>query len=172
MKINTKLKKYCEGKRFIFVKNNNINESGLNNSKLHLNKKGTIIFSQNIKRSLHHFRTSFDKQKNVDITSHFLRNDNDIRQILNTLRNKNSSNIKFCYLNINSMRNKFSDLQEVFNGNVDIVSIAETKIDAFFPSAQFVLDGYHQPYCIDVTEQKGGILVYVKSLILSHRLTC
>ena len=55
------------------------------------------------------------------------------------------------------MRNKFSDLQEVFNGNVDIVSIAETKIDAFFPSAQFVLDGYHQPYCMDVTEQKGGI---------------
>ena len=172
MKINTKLKKYCEGKRFIFVKNNNINESGLNNSKLHLNKKGTMIFSQNIKRPLHHFRTSFDKQKNVDITSHFLRDDNDIRQILNTLRNKNSSNIKFCYLNINSMRNKFSDLQEVFNGNFDIVSIAETKIDAFFPSAQFVLDGYHQPYCMDVTEQKGGILVYVKSLILSHRLTC
>ena len=55
MEINTKLEKYCEGKGFIFVENNNINESGLNNSKLHLNKKGTIIFSQNIKRSLHHF---------------------------------------------------------------------------------------------------------------------
>ena len=55
MEINTKLKKYCEGKGFIFVENNNINESGLNNSKLHLNKKGTMIFSQNIKRSLHHF---------------------------------------------------------------------------------------------------------------------
>ena len=55
MEINTKLKKYCEGKGFIFVENNNINESGLNNSKLHLNKKGTMIFSQNIKNSLHHF---------------------------------------------------------------------------------------------------------------------
>ena len=55
MEINTKSKKYCEGKGFIYVENSNINESDLNNSKLHLNKKGTMIFSQNIKRSVHHF---------------------------------------------------------------------------------------------------------------------
>ena len=70
------------------------------------------------------------------------------------------------------MRNKFSDLQKVINRNVDIVSIAETKIEASFPSAQFVLDGYHLPYHMDVTERKGGILVYVKSSIQSLRLTC
>ena len=40
LEINTKLKKYCEGKGLIFVKNNNIIESGLTNSKFHLNKKG------------------------------------------------------------------------------------------------------------------------------------
>ena len=62
--------------------------------------------------------------------------------------------------------------QEVVNENVDIVSIAETKIDASFPSAQFVLDGYHLSYRMDVTEWKGGILVYVESSILSRRLTC
>ena len=45
-----KLKNYCEVKRFIFIENANINESDLNNSKLHLNKKGTNIFTQNIKR--------------------------------------------------------------------------------------------------------------------------
>ena len=55
MEINTKLKKYREGKGFIFAENNNINESGLNNSNLYLNKKGAMIFSQNIKRSLHQF---------------------------------------------------------------------------------------------------------------------
>ena len=70
------------------------------------------------------------------------------------------------------MRNKFSDLQEVINGNVDIISIAETKIDASLPSAQFVLDGYHLPYSMDVTERKGGILVYVKPSIPFRRLTC
>ena len=79
---------------------------------------------------------------------------NDISQILYTLRNENPSNIIFCYLNINSVRKKISDLHEVVNGNVNIVSITETKTDASLPSAQFVLDGYHLPYRMDVTERK------------------
>ena len=35
--VNMKLKKYCEGKGFTFIENDIINESGLKNSKLHLN---------------------------------------------------------------------------------------------------------------------------------------
>ena len=81
----------------------------------------------------------------------FLRDDNDISQILNILRNENPSNKNFCYLNINSVRSKSSNLQKVINRNGDIVSIAETKVDAFFPSAQVVLCGYHLPYCMDVS---------------------
>ena len=34
--VNVKLKKYCEGKGFFLIENDNIRESGLNNSKLHL----------------------------------------------------------------------------------------------------------------------------------------
>ena len=45
---NIKLKNYCSGKGFIFVDNDNINESCLNNSKLHLNKKGTQRITKNI----------------------------------------------------------------------------------------------------------------------------
>ena len=101
-----------------------------------------------------------------------MRDDNDLSQILNTLPNENPSNITFCYLNTNSVRNKLSDLQGVINGSVHIVSRAETKIAASFPSAQFLLDEYYLPYRIDVTERKVGILVYVKSSILSRRLTC
>ena len=37
--VNVKLKKYCEGKGFVFIENDNIDESSLNNSKLYLNKK-------------------------------------------------------------------------------------------------------------------------------------
>ena len=37
---NIKLKNYCLGKGFIFVNSDNINESCLSISKLHLNKKG------------------------------------------------------------------------------------------------------------------------------------
>ena len=48
--VNVTFKKYCESKEFAFIENNNISESGLNNSKLYLNKKGANILTQNIKR--------------------------------------------------------------------------------------------------------------------------
>ena len=51
----------------------------------------------------------------------------------------------------------------MINGNVD---------DASFPSAQFVLEGYHSPYRLDISSRSGSILVYVKSSILSRRLSC
>ena len=50
--ISTRLKSYCLGKGLIFVDNSNIDESCLNNSKLHLSKKGMQLLSQNILRSL------------------------------------------------------------------------------------------------------------------------
>ena len=49
--INTRLKSYRLGKGLIFVDNSNIAESCLNNSKLHLSKKGTQLVSQDILRS-------------------------------------------------------------------------------------------------------------------------
>ena len=74
---------------------------------------------------------------------------NEIYQVLKVLKNDNPSNLNF-YLNINLVRNKFTDLQITINGNVDIVSIAETKVDASFPSAQFTLEGCYTPYCLDI----------------------
>ena len=50
--VSTRLKSYCLGKGLIFVDNSNIDESYLNNSKLHLSIKGTQLFSQNILRSV------------------------------------------------------------------------------------------------------------------------
>ena len=91
-------------------------------------------------------------------------------QVLKVLRNDNPSNLNFCYLNINSARNKFTDLQTIINGNVDIVSIAETKLDASFPSAQFTLEGYYTLYHLDIDNKSSGILVYVKSSITSRCL--
>ena len=88
------------------------------------------------------------------------------------MSNDNPSNLNFCYLNINSVRNKFTDLKTIINGNVDIISIAETKLDGSFPCAQFILDGYHTPYRLDVNSKNGGLLVYVKSSIPSRSLSC
>ena len=96
----------------------------------------------------------------------------DIDQVLSDLRSTNPSNLNFCNLNINSVRYKFNDFQEIINGNLDVVSIVEAKIDASFSSAQFVFEGYHSPYRLDISSKSGGILVYVKSSIPSRRLSC
>ena len=55
-------------------------------------------------------------------------------QVLSNLRRDNPSNLKFCFLNINLVQNKFTDFQEVINGNADVVSVAETKKGASFSS--------------------------------------
>ena len=69
-----KLKKYCESKGFVFTKNVNINESGLNNSKLHLNKKGTNIPTQNIKGHLISFEALTDTHmKLISLTLIYLK---------------------------------------------------------------------------------------------------
>ena len=53
-----------------------------------------------------------------------------LTRLFKVLRKDNSTNVIFCYLNNNSARNEFIDLQIIINGNVDIASIMETKLDA------------------------------------------
>ena len=48
--------------------------------------------------------------------------------------------------------------------------IAETKLDESFPDNQFVLVGYHLLYRLDITDRKGGLMVFVKPHIPSRRL--
>ena len=76
------------------------------------------------------------------------------------------------YLNINSIRNKFSDLQLFCDKIFDVFTIAETKIDSSYPSAKFKIQGYHfPPFRLDCTESSGGLLTYVKSDIPARQLT-
>ena len=48
---NTKMKKYCTDKGFVFADNANIKENCLNSSKIHFNKRETTLFTKNIYRS-------------------------------------------------------------------------------------------------------------------------
>ena len=45
------------------------------------------------------------------------------------------------YLNINSIRNKFSSILHLIHNNLDIFATAETKLDSSFPGRQFILPG-------------------------------
>ena len=122
------------GRGFIYADYDNINGSCLSNRKPHLNKKGTYLFSKNISTFLDVISNASADAKDIDNTNHDLKKRHDINQMLSNLRSANPSN--FCDLNINSVRNNFTDFQEIINGNVDIVSIA----DSSSLSTQFVLE--------------------------------
>ena len=85
----------------------------------------------------------------------------------------NHNNVIFSYLNINSIRNKFDNLKLIIDEHIDILCVAESKIDNSFPTAQFSCLGYHKhkPYRLDISDSRGGLLVYLKSHLLSRRLT-
>ena len=73
----------------------------------------------------------------------------DCKSTLTTIRDDNLNKLIFAHLNINLIRNKFEELISQVKGTVDILIICETKIDDSFPIANFLIDGFSQPYRID-----------------------
>ena len=87
------------------------------------------------------------------------------------LRLRNIGRVIIGYLNINSIRYKFDALRDIIAANIDILLVAETKIDSSFPKGQFLIDGFAAPYRLDRNKDGGGLLVYMRSNIPSQLLT-
>ena len=87
---------------------------------------------------------------------------------LKELRVNNPKNILFACLNINSIRNK---LENFAPDKVDILTIAETKLDGSFPTDQFLIKGFHQPFQLDINRNSGGLLIYIKSSLPAKLLS-
>ena len=81
------------------------------------------------------------------------------------------NNIIAAYLNINSIRNKLLGVSCLLQDKVDVLTIAESKLDSSFPTKQFHLDGYNSPYRLDISKNSGGILIYVADNIPSKLKT-
>ena len=90
---------------------------------------------------------------------------------LKAVRPQNPKNIIFSYININSIRNKFGSLCSLISSHVDILSIAETKLDYSFPNAQFLIPNFHQPFRLDVNRNSGALLAFVRSSIAAKILS-
>ena len=96
-------------------------------------------------------------QNNIYVGSHGFSNITDIGgpkpdDIFNKLRDfcaKNKKNLIASYLNINSIQNKFESLKAVVCNNLDIITIAETKLDSMFTTSQFMIDGFIKPFRYD-----------------------
>ena len=75
-------------------------------------------------------------------------------------------------MNISSIRNIKNDLKILISDSVDILYIAESKLDERFLNSEIVLNGFKKRYQLDVTVSRGGLLIYVKaslpSKIINH----
>ena len=85
---------------------------------------------------------------------------------LRLIRQENLNRIIIAHLNINSIRNKFDLLANQITGNVDVLVISETKLDASFPIGQFKISGFSTPFRRDLDHYGGGLLVDI--LILTY----
>ena len=86
---------------------------------------------------------------------------------LSEIRSHNTNKIIIAELNINSIRNKFEQLVENIDKNVDILLIVETKLDDSFPINQFYIEGYQQ-FRSDHSSHGGGLILYVRDNIPTY----
>ena len=159
----------------------------MNRSGLHLNHTGDGKLALNIISALRDWPTAcssresnenlngqnekFQKrtlQPNEVVTNDVLdsphdeEEDVDASLILKKLRISNKNSLLIAHLNINSIRNKLEALKCLISKNIDILIIAETKIDETFPTNQFLIDGYMPPLRADRSRHGGGLLIYIK----------
>ena len=84
---------------------------------------------------------------------------------LKSLGIRNHSNAIFSYLNISSIRNKFDNLKPIIDEIVDILCVAETKIDI----SSIQLDS--KSYRLYISERRGWLLVYIRFHLPFRRLS-
>ena len=75
--------------------------------------------------------------KNLDLNRTF-----NTFPLVQARRLKNPKNVIIGHLNVNSLRNKFTAVEELIKGKIDSGLISETKIDESFPNRKFKINGY------------------------------
>ena len=81
---------------------------------------------------------------------------------LHQVRINNLSRIIFGQININSIRNKFSQLIYIVSTEIDTLMVSETKLDDTFPPSQFLMQGYLTPFRKQRTSKGGGIQLFIQ----------
>ena len=127
------LKEFSKSRNVHLIENSNIDSTCLSRRKLHLIRKGVSRLALNFKKVI----IQNERPENCNI--------------IQDLRVKHPNNIIISYI-INSIRNKLNDLNFVLHESVDVLTVAETKLDPSFPTSQFILQGYKHPYRLDVTD--------------------
>ena len=152
----------CKGKGIKLINNNDIDGLFLNRSKLHLNKSVTALLVKTFSKALKPKWLCNFNDSVADKTTNSSDSKTSNVSLLRNLRIKNPKNTFFSYINKNSIRNKFDNLCDLISKNVDILSVAEIKLDPSFPNSQFLIPGFHKTMRLDITSKHGGMLVNIK----------
>ena len=81
-------------------------------------------------------------------------------------RKSNPANLIAGFLNINSIRNKFSALQPILcNAYVDLMGVSEIKIDDTF---QALRGAVHQPSRYSLPEPSWSFSIYITANLSDH----
>ena len=89
-----------------------------------------------------------NNKKKIELDSNYLSN----------FRVINMNRLLIGNLNMNSISNKFDQLKLFVQDKVDILVITETKLDSTFPTSQFLIEGYSEPYRFDKNRNGGGVI--------------
>ena len=85
-----------------------------------------------------------------------------------SIRNPNKIIIE--NLNINLLLNTFEQSKDIVMQYIDILALTETKLDATFTKAQFLLNGFSEPYRLDRSRNGGGVMIYIHENVPSKLL--
>ena len=88
--------------------------------------------------------------------------------LLRNLKVKNTNRLILEHLNIYSIVGKFDHLKVLIENNIDILVLAETKIDVGFPNVQFRIDEFSGPFRLNRNRFCGGVLIYERTYLASN----
>ena len=76
-------------------------------------------------------------------------NHKEVSQVLKGIRIKNINRVIIGHLNVNNVAAKLDVIKTIIPGKLDIIVFSETKLDASYPMAQLLIDGYCKPFRLD-----------------------
>ncbi|KAL4227059.1 hypothetical protein ACF0H5_015033 [Mactra antiquata] len=117
-----------------------------------------------------HFTDSyFDMSSNTSISSSDDRLHTNCYDELHQIRNQHKSKFLVCHMNINSLRNKFMEIYDIFSNNLcDLFFISETKLDSSFRDSLYTAPGYKLERR-DRNSFGGGIAAFIRADIPARR---
>ena len=86
---------------------------------------------------------------------------------IRNLRLRNINKVIVGNININSLPNKSEQLKELVMKYIDVLVITETKLDNSFPTLQFLVKGFAEPFRLDRNRNGGGVMIYIRDDILN-----